>query len=140
MKLTYRSCALALCALAAVLIPVWSLAGAKTKQYYAYQLKQKTVCKHTGITGPTGAVTIYIFALKGKTPTKSELSCSRGEAVVKAGKNDIYAKLPKSYGKTVTVDGTKYQLESFIFIGGSGPAPGFVDKNSIVAASYPSGR
>jgi hypothetical protein len=34
----------------------------------------------------------------------------------------------------------RYQLESFIFIGGSGSQPGFVDKNSIVAASYPSGR
>ncbi len=111
-----------------------------------------TICSHlaacqvkaragpTGISGPTGSVRLYVYALKGKQPSHSAVSCGRAIAVGKAGKKYMFANLSKSYGKTFTVQGAKYTVEEFIFVGGSGPAPGFVGAGTVVAASYASGR
>ena len=114
--------------------------ASSTQTLYASQLSKKTTCQNTGISGPTGKVELFVYALKGKHPSSSAVSCTRAIAVGKAGKKYMFANLSKSYGKTFKVQGTTYNVQEFIFVGGSGPAPGFVGANTAVAASYASGR
>jgi hypothetical protein len=108
--------------------------------FYASQLSKKASCNNTGISGPTGSVQLSVYAQKGKHPSKSAVSCSRAIAVGKAGKKYMFANLSKSYGKTFKVQGTTYTVDEFIFVGASGPAPGFVGDDTVIAASYASGR
>jgi hypothetical protein len=121
-------------------VPSLGLASSKPTVYYASALSKKTTCKKTGISGPTGAVQLSVYALKGKHPSKSAVACSRAIAVAKAGKKYMFANLSKSYGKTFSVQGTGYQVEEFIFVGAAGPSPGFVGAGTVIAASYASGR
>lgn len=139
MKL-FRSVAMILALAGLLAVPGLGLASSKTITYFASQLSKKATCKNTGISGPTGGVKLFVYALKGKHPSKSAVSCSRAIAVGKAGKKYMFSNLPKSYGKIFLVKGTKYQVERFIFVGASGPSPGFVGAGTVVAASYPSGR
>jgi hypothetical protein len=127
-------------AVAGLLVPAIAMAGSKPTAYLATQLSKQSTCKNTGISGPTGKVELFVYALTGKHPSKTAVSCSRAVAVAKAGKKYMFANLSKSYGKTFSVAGTKYKVEEFIFAGASGPAPGFVGANTVVAALYASGR
>ena len=122
-----------------LMIPALALGG-KPVVYHASQLTKKATCRHTGIAGPTGKVTLFVYALKGKHPTMAAVSCKRAIAVGKGGKKYMFANLSKSYGTTFSVAGTKYKVEEFIFRAASGPAPGFVGAGTVVAAHYPSGR
>jgi hypothetical protein len=97
-------------------------------------------CKKTGITGPTGKVTVDIFTLKGKHPAKALLSCTRGVAVAKAFRKDFYAQLSKKAGAKKTVRGTNYELKKFLATGGAGFSPGMVGGGTVVVAQYASGR
>jgi hypothetical protein len=136
-----HTAALVLSAVALLAIP--ALTAAKTPPtIFSSKLSHSTkvTCNKTGITGPTGKVGVVVYALKGKHPAKSALSCTRGIAVVKAGKADLFAKLSSSYGKTVTVKGSKYTLQAFISPGASGPSPVFLGAGTAVIANYASGR
>ena len=120
-------------------IPACALAGGKLAVYHASKLSKKTTCANTGISGPTGKVTLFVYALKREHPAKAALSCTRAIAVAKAGKKYMFSSLGKSYGKTFAVLGVTYKVEEFIFVGASGPSPGFVGAGTVVAAQYPSG-
>ena len=122
-----------------LMIPALALASNKPTVYYASKLSKKTTCDSTGISGPTGKVTLFVYALKGKHPSRSAVSCRRAIAVARAGKNYMFSNLRKSYGKTFSVQGTSYKVEEFIFVAASGPSPGFVGADTVVAAQYPSG-
>jgi hypothetical protein len=135
----FRSAVISL-AVVGLVVPTVALASGKPTPYYASQLSKKTTCKNTGITGPTGKVQLFVYALKGKSPSKAAVSCSRAVAVAKAGKKYMFANLSKSYGKTFSVSGTTYKVEEFLFVGAAGPAPGFVGAGTVIAALYPSGR
>ena len=138
-----KACRLGVMILAVIgllVLPALGLAGSKPSVYLASELSKQTTCKNTGISGPTGKVQLFVYALKRKHPSKSATSCSRAIAVGKAGKKYMFSNLQKSYGKTFSVDGTTYKVEEFIFVGASGPSPGFVGADTVVAASYPSGR
>lgn len=121
-------------------IPALALAGTKPTVYHAGKLSKKTTCTRTGISGPTGKVRLFVYALKGQHPAKAAVSCTRAIAVAKAGKKYMFSNLRKSYGETFSVRGTTYKVEEFIFVGASGPSPGFVGAHAVVAAQYPSGR
>lgn len=140
MTKVFRSALIALVGAALLLLPAAGLASSKPTVYYAYKLSRKAACRNTGISGPTGKVQLFVYVQKGKHPSKSAASCSRAIAVGKAGKKYMFSKLSKSYGKTFSVKGTKYKVEEFIFVGASGPAPAFVGADTVIAASYPSGR
>ncbi len=120
-------------------IPALASASTKPTVYYASKLSKKTTCTNTGISVPTGKVTLFIYARKGKHPATTAVSCRRAIAVGKAGKKYMASNLRKSYGKTFSVRGTTYKVEEFIFVAASGPSPGFVGADTVVAAQYPSG-
>lgn len=123
-----------------LLVPALGLAAKRPTIYYASQLHKRSTCNHTGISGPTGPVQMLVYALKAKNPSKGAVSCRRAIAVGKAGKKYMFANLSRSYGKTFSVKGTRYQVEMFISVGASGPAPAFVGAGTVVAAQYASGR
>ena len=120
-------------------IPAFALAGTKPTVYQASKLSKKTTCANTGISGPTGKVGLFVYALKGEHPAQAAVSCARAIAVAKAGKKYMFSNLRKSYGKQFAVLGTTYKVEEFVFVGASGPSPGFVGAGTVVAAQYPSG-
>ena len=122
-----------------LVVPSLGLATGKPTVYYANVLSKRATCKNTGIYGPTGKVQLFVYALKGKRPSKAAVSCQRAIAVGKAGTKYMFARLGKSYGKTFSVKGTRYGVQEFIFVAASGPAPGFVGAGTVVAAQYPSG-
>jgi hypothetical protein len=141
MHLVRRSAALAVCVAGLLALPAITAAKTPPTIYSSkLSLSTKVTCNKTGITGPTGKVGVVVYALKGKDPAKAALSCTRGIAVVKAGKADLFAKLSSSYGKTVSVNGSKYTLQAFISPGASGPSPVFLGAGTAVIANYASGR
>lgn len=123
----------------ALLIPVLALAGVKPIVYHASKLTRVTACTHTGISGPTGKVTLFVYASRGTHPAGSATTCARAIAVGKAGKSYMFANLGKSYGKTFTAQHMRYKVEEFVFIAASGPSPAFVGAGTVVAAQYASG-
>jgi hypothetical protein len=136
-----RLAVLAVCLAGLLALPALTAAKTPPTIYPSkLSLGSKLTCNKTGITGPTGKVAVVVYALKGKHPAKAALSCTRGIAVVKAGKSDLFAKLTSSYGKTFTVKGSKYTLQAFISPGASGPSPAFLGAGTAVIASYASGR
>ncbi len=130
---------MALVVIGMLVLPALALTASKPTVYYQSGLSKKAACKSTGISGPTGRVQLFVYALKQKRPSKSAISCKRAIAVGKAGRRYMFAQLNKSYGKTFSVQGTKYRVEQFIFVAASGPAPGFVGAGTVVAAQYASG-
>jgi hypothetical protein len=137
-----RVAALVLAAAALLAIPAVGAAAGSSHLIYKSSLSSGShvSCKKTGITGPTGAVMVSVYALKGKHPAKSALSCSRGIAIVKAGKADLFSKLSKSLGKKFRAQSATYTLEGFVGQGASGVAPAFIGANTAVIASFASGR
>lgn len=121
-------------------IPALALAGNGPTVYYASELAKKTRCTNTGISVPTGKVTLFVYAVEGMHPSKAALSCTRAIAVGRAGRKYISSNLRASYGKTFSVQGTTYTVEEFVFVAASGPAPAFVGAGTVVAAQYASGR
>jgi hypothetical protein len=141
MHLVRRLAAPAVCVAGLLAIPAMTAAKTPPTIYSSkLSLSTRVTCNKTGITGPTGKVGVVVYALKGKHPAKAALSCTRGIAVVKAGKADLFAKLSSSYGKTVSVKGSKYTLQAFISPGASGPSPVFLGAGTAVIANYASGR
>lgn len=120
--------------------PAVGLAGGKPVVYHASHLTNKATCRHTGISGPTGNVVLFVYIVRRSHPAASAITCSRAVAVGEAGKKYMFSKLSESYGTAFHVHGAKYTVEQFIFRGASGPAPAFVGAKTIVAAQYASGR
>jgi hypothetical protein len=135
-----RSMVLGLVVAGLLIVPALALAGGKPTVYFASTLHKEATCSNTGITGPTGKVTLYVYALKGKHPAAAAVSCRRAIAVGKAGRKYMFAALGKSFGLTFPVEGASYKVEEFIFPAASGPAPGFVGADTVVAAQFASGR
>jgi hypothetical protein len=141
MHLVRRLAAPAVCVAGLLALPAMTAAKTPPTIYSSkLSLSTRVNCNKTGITGPTGKVGVVVYALKGKHPATAALSCTRGIAVVKAGKADLFAKLSSSYGKTVSVRGSKYTLQAFISPGASGPSPVFLGAGTAVIANYASGR
>jgi hypothetical protein len=142
MQSATRVAALILAASALLLLPAVGSATSPSKLLFQSKisLSSRVSCKKTGLSGPTGAISVFIYALKGKHPSKSALQCSRGIAIVKAGKSDLFSKLFKSEGKKFNVQGTSYTLYGFIGEGASGVTPAFVGANTAVLASYATTR
>ncbi len=136
---SFRSAVTAIVVAGTLVVPALGLATSKPTVYYASQLSKRAACKNTGISGPTGKVQLFVYAVKGKRPSNSAVSCQRAIAVGKAGTKYMFARLGKSYGKTFSVKGTRYGVEEFIFVAASGPALGFVGAGTVIAAQYPSG-
>jgi hypothetical protein len=142
MRSVIRSAALLLSIGALLAVP--GSVSAKAPSHILYQsklsLSSLVSCTGTGLTGPTGKIQVRIYALKGRHPAKSALTCARGIAVVKAGKADLFARLAKSVGKTFKVQGASYQLTHFFGQGASGYSPAFVGAKTAVLAVFVSGR
>ena len=134
-----RIAVMALAVAALLVLPVPGLASSKPTVYYARELAKRSTCDHTGISGPTGKVTLFVYAPRAKRPARFALSCKRAIAVGRAGRRYMFSRLRKSYGKTFSVQGTTYKVEEFIFLAASGPSPGFVGADTVVAAQYPTG-
>lgn len=107
---------------------------------YASHVRHLNTCRRTGLSGPTGAIQLYVYGLPGSHPSPSSVTCRSVIPVGRAGKRFMFAQLSRSYGTTFEVAHTTYRVDLFVFVGASGPSPGFAGGGIVVAAQYPSGR